>query len=174
MSAGRALGHDGVLSELVTQLVDVEFARHAADFDSCRKSRPSSVSLGQLLYNRTVTCAVTPSLRHYLHTPRNAIIAHISRRPKNGEEKAETTKLACMDDGGCEKPSRLCQGSTLGEPSGQETSSNARRCRSEGDGAGHQVPVHQPKAAERRIIEPVAGVDHRSHVLSRCQSIHRK
>jgi hypothetical protein len=50
VSAGRALGHEGVLPELVTQFMDVEFARHAADFLSCRKSRPSSGPLSRLLY----------------------------------------------------------------------------------------------------------------------------
>jgi hypothetical protein len=37
VAAGRALQYQGVLAELVTQFVDMEFARHAANF----RSRPT-------------------------------------------------------------------------------------------------------------------------------------
>jgi lambda repressor-like predicted transcriptional regulator len=54
VSAGRALQDQGVLSELVTQFVDVEFARHAAQFRCWGTRRPSSTPSGSLLYSSVV------------------------------------------------------------------------------------------------------------------------
>jgi len=58
VSAGRALGHEGILSELVTQLVDMEFARHAADFLRRQARRPSSARRAAALYGEADNGAV--------------------------------------------------------------------------------------------------------------------